>query len=56
MIEVQPIAILDRKMLKKNNVAVVYGLVQWVNGTVEDATWEPLAELFEKFPEFAAQA
>ena len=56
VIEVQPLAILDTKMLKKKNVAVVYGLVQWTNGTVEDATWEPLADLFERFPEFAAQA
>nr|GEW50091.1 retrotransposon protein, putative, unclassified [Tanacetum cinerariifolium] len=43
---------LKRKMVKKNNKMVVYGLVQWANGTVDDASWEDLGELVEKFPKF----
>ncbi|GKB55267.1 hypothetical protein Tco_0906020 [Tanacetum coccineum] len=34
-LEVEPVAILDRKMVKKN------GLVQLANGTAEDPAWEP---------------
>ncbi|GJY83880.1 reverse transcriptase [Tanacetum coccineum] len=52
LLAVEPIAILDRKMVKKRNVVQVFGLIQWANGTIEDATWEPLAELCEKFPTF----
>nr|GEV67049.1 hypothetical protein [Tanacetum cinerariifolium] len=50
------VALLDRKMVKKKNARVVYGLVQWANGTKEDATWEILEELYEKFPTFAAHS
>ncbi|GKB02638.1 retrotransposable element Tf2 [Tanacetum coccineum] len=32
-----PVAILDRKLGKVRNSAQVYGLVQWSNGTLEDA-------------------
>ncbi|GJW61669.1 hypothetical protein Tco_0111004 [Tanacetum coccineum] len=31
---------LDRRMQKKGNKAVVYVLIQWENGSVADATWE----------------
>ncbi|GJT58809.1 hypothetical protein Tco_1002342 [Tanacetum coccineum] len=37
LLAVEPIAILDRKMVKKRNV-VQFGLIQWANGTIEDAT------------------
>ncbi|XP_071689269.1 uncharacterized protein [Rutidosis leptorrhynchoides] len=47
-----PIKLLERKMLKKGNRAVVYGLIQWQNGSIEDATWEPLEELMLRFPAF----
>lgn len=45
-------AILERKMVKKRNAAVVYGLIQWANGTPKDATWENLEELYTKFLAF----
>ena len=32
MLVIPPIAVLDRKMVKKNNVVAVYGLIQWTNG------------------------
>nr|GEZ19538.1 reverse transcriptase [Tanacetum cinerariifolium] len=54
LLEPEPIALLDRKMVKKHNVVVVYGLVQWSGRTKEDSTWEPLQELYAKFPFFAA--
>nr|GEX94922.1 gypsy/Ty3 retroelement polyprotein [Tanacetum cinerariifolium] len=52
LLAVEPIVILERKMVKKRNVVQVFGLIQWANETIEDATWEPLAELCEKFPTF----
>jgi hypothetical protein len=50
---VEPVAILERKLAKKGNAAVVYGLVQWSNGSREDATWESLEEIQKNFPSFA---
>ncbi|GKA33000.1 retrotransposable element Tf2 [Tanacetum coccineum] len=49
---VQPIKLLARKMVKKNNKMVVYGLVKWANGTVDDASWEDLRKLVAKFFKF----
>ena len=45
-------AVLARKMVKKKNVAVIYGLIQWTNGTQDNATWKNLEELYAKFPDF----
>ncbi|GJX10764.1 retrotransposable element Tf2 [Tanacetum coccineum] len=39
---VQPVKLLDRKIVKKNNKVLVYGLVQWANSKVDDASWEDL--------------
>ncbi|GKB39672.1 retrotransposable element Tf2 [Tanacetum coccineum] len=39
MIE-EPFAVLDMRMAKGGNVAAVYVLIQWANGTPADATWE----------------
>ncbi|XP_071737016.1 uncharacterized protein [Rutidosis leptorrhynchoides] len=44
--------ILERKLMKRNNRAVIYALVQWVNGSVEDATWEPIEDIMQRFPAF----
>ncbi|GKA54713.1 reverse transcriptase [Tanacetum coccineum] len=41
----QPLTILDRRIMKKRNAVAIYGLVQWTNGSKEDATWEPLDKL-----------
>nr|GEX90658.1 reverse transcriptase [Tanacetum cinerariifolium] len=41
---------LGQKDVKKRNAVEVFGLVQWASGTIEDATWEPLAELCDKIP------
>ncbi|XP_070664454.1 uncharacterized protein [Malus domestica] len=48
-----PIAILDRRLVKKGNAAITEVFVQWQNHTPEDATWEPYPDLKSKFPEVA---
>ena len=47
-----PIKLLDRRMVKQGNRAAVYGLIQWSNGTEDDATWESLADITKRFPAF----
>lgn len=49
---VQHIAILQRQLVKKNNVAAVKVLLQWSNLPPEDATWEDYQFLKTKFPDF----
>nr|GEW60503.1 gypsy/Ty3 retroelement polyprotein [Tanacetum cinerariifolium] len=50
LIAASPLKILDRKMVKQGNRAVVYGLVQWTNGTENNATWELLTDVEKSFP------
>ncbi|GJR51161.1 putative mitochondrial protein [Tanacetum coccineum] len=47
-----PLMLLERKMVKQNNRMVVFGLIQWSNGSEEDATWEKLEDILARFPEF----
>ena len=47
-----PISILDRRMIKQGNHTITEVLVQWSNGYQEDATWEKLHWLQQKFPDF----
>ncbi|XP_071708740.1 uncharacterized protein [Rutidosis leptorrhynchoides] len=49
-----PIKLLERKMVKKDNHVAIYGLIQWQNGSIEDATWELLEDLYIRFLEFEA--
>nr|GEU88099.1 hypothetical protein [Tanacetum cinerariifolium] len=56
LISEEPFAVLDRKMAKKGNDAVVYVLIQWVNGTVTDATWETYESIAERFSHFDLNA
>jgi hypothetical protein len=51
-VKIQPVAILDRKLMKKDYRAVVMELIQWSNMFEEDATWEILEELSRQFPDF----
>ncbi|XP_071708541.1 uncharacterized protein [Rutidosis leptorrhynchoides] len=44
--------VLARKMVKRNNGVGVYVLVQWMNGSEDDATWELTDELLRRYPEF----
>lgn len=45
-------AVLDRRLAKKGNGATVFVLIQWANGSKEDATWEPIEEIQKRFPTF----
>ncbi|KAI9176623.1 hypothetical protein LWI28_005158 [Acer negundo] len=45
-----PVAILDRKVLKRRNQVVAQVLVQWTNSTPEDATWEDATVVRARFP------
>jgi hypothetical protein len=47
--QIVPIAILDRKLMKKGNGAATVVLVQWSNRYQEDATWEDLTDLQKQF-------
>ncbi|GKB03552.1 retrotransposon-related protein [Tanacetum coccineum] len=52
LLDVTPLKVLDRKMVKRNNAMAVYGLVQWSNGEPQDATWELLEDIYKKYPHF----
>ncbi|GJR40070.1 uncharacterized mitochondrial protein-like protein [Tanacetum coccineum] len=47
-----PVKVLERKMVKVNNKLVVYMLIQWSNGLIDDATWELATDLEKNFLEF----
>jgi len=49
--QIVPIAILDRKLMKKGNRAVATRLIQWSNLYLEDATCKDLEDLQKQFPE-----
>ncbi|CAM8924470.1 unnamed protein product [Rhodiola kirilowii] len=48
----EPEAILDRKMVKRQNGAVTKILVQWKGYPVEQATWEFYQDFIKKYPNF----
>ena len=49
---IESVAVLDRRLAKKGNGATVFVLIQWANGSKEDATWEPTEEIQRRFPTF----
>lgn len=48
----EPVAILNWRMVKRNNQVVTQILVQWANLAPEDATWEDYSFITSQFPEF----
>jgi Chromo (CHRromatin Organisation MOdifier) domain len=50
-IRVESVAILDRRLVKKNNEARTEILVKWSNLDDDEATWEDYLSLCEQFPE-----
>ncbi|KAF7151067.1 hypothetical protein RHSIM_Rhsim02G0189700 [Rhododendron simsii] len=50
--QIEPVAVLERKMVKRNNRVVVQWLVQWSRSFPEDATWIDYEEFLSKFPNF----
>ncbi|XP_058222847.1 uncharacterized protein LOC131332555 [Rhododendron vialii] len=51
-LQLEPIAILERKLVKRNNRPHILVLVQWSNSIPEDATWENWHDLHQRFPHF----
>ncbi|PHU24978.1 hypothetical protein BC332_03310 [Capsicum chinense] len=49
---VRPLAILQRRMVKGNNVVAVKVLIQWENLAPEEATWEDWTFIKAQFPDF----
>ncbi|XP_027357493.1 uncharacterized protein LOC113866894 [Abrus precatorius] len=47
-----PLAILDRRMKKRNNKAITEVLVQWQETSLEDAVWRDLQDMITQFPNF----
>ncbi|PSS36078.1 Endonuclease [Actinidia chinensis var. chinensis] len=52
ILQMEPIAVLDRRMTRRNNRAVIQWLVQWSRTFPEDATWIDYKEFQSKFPAF----
>ncbi|GJT98869.1 transposon ty3-I gag-pol polyprotein [Tanacetum coccineum] len=52
LITAVPVAVLDRRIAKVNNVVVVYWLIQWSNGNVDDATCEVATNLQARYHAF----
>lgn len=52
MIMTHPVAALGKRMIKRNNGAVVQILVQWANLPEEAATWEDFHHITKQFPTF----
>lgn len=51
-IQLEPLAVLDRRLVKRNNRPFTEVLVQWTNTIPNDATWEPWHEFQQRFPHF----
>jgi len=49
-LKVEPVLLLDRRIVKKRNQVVAEVLVQWANMAEEEATWENYEELIKQFP------
>jgi len=50
----QPAGILDRKLVKRHNTAVVQYLILWEGQPESDASWEDAVAMEEQFPDFCA--
>ncbi|XP_070676304.1 uncharacterized protein [Malus domestica] len=48
----EPLAVLQRRVYKKNNVAGVQLLIHWMDKDVEESTWEDYDEFTTRFPDF----
>lgn len=51
-LQMEPVAVLNRRMIKRQNKAVVQWLIQWSRSFPEDATWEDYDTITKKFPNF----
>ena len=51
----EPLAILDRKMVKKGNETEVQVLIHWKDLSPAEATWEFILEIKKRFPMFSLE-
>jgi transposase InsO family protein len=51
-LQLYPAQILERRAIKRNNVAVPQILVSWTNLPAEDASWEDYDDIAVRFPQF----
>lgn len=49
---VYPVKVLERRSVKRGNVAVVQWLVQWSHAIPEDSSWEDAAVIMDQYPNF----
>ena len=47
-----PLAVLDKRSIKKNNQALIQWLVHWSHLPREEATWEDTIAMEHNFPTF----
>ena len=50
--ELELVVVLDKRIVKKGNRPTTQVLVHWTNSFPEDATWEFLYNLQQRFPNF----
>ncbi|GJR94988.1 retrotransposable element Tf2 [Tanacetum coccineum] len=50
VLSVESEAIIEKRLGKLHNKAVLYVLVKWINQVEEDATWELYTDLIKRFP------
>ncbi|XP_077242379.1 uncharacterized protein LOC143882872 [Tasmannia lanceolata] len=51
-IQLEPVAILDCRLVNRNNQAITQVLVQWSNSFIEGETWEDFQAFSARFPDF----
>ncbi|XP_074377042.1 uncharacterized protein LOC141718559 [Apium graveolens] len=49
---VYPTKLLQRRMVKRGNAAVIQWLIQWSHSIPEDARWEDALQIQEQYPNF----
>lgn len=49
---VEPVAILERRIVKRQNRVVHQVRIQWFNMSPEEATWEDCDTILRRFPNF----
>ena len=54
-VQYEPVAILDRKIVKRGNSAEVQLLIHWKHLSPAEATWEFISEIRKRFPAFSLE-
>ena len=53
--EFEPLAILERKLVKRGNCVDVQLLIHWKNLSPTEATWEFASEIMRRYPSFSLE-